>query len=91
MPMATFYYLTLSAVTEADLRQWASHNLSNPFEIDEQDAYGGAGSWDEATGRRRKRLSIRVIGNKDRLRVREAFDITDTRFAEHFVDHLVER
>lgn len=82
--MISVYTMTLMGVTEADLRQWASHNLTNEYHIymtrESHERFMQKPQEERAKGIQEVPV-IRVRGGSDRLRVRESFDVTDTQFS----------
>lgn len=81
MPEIPTFECLITNASEEDLNQWASHHLSNQFHV---------WSWGKKYDHQRNevvtdQLWIKVYGNKDRFRLRDSYDIAQTKFGTTFI------
>ena len=81
MPTVEVTICSIIGASEADLNQWCSHHLINRFQV-----FADYLPDPENAGRRGEAcVNIRIIGHKDRLRLRAAYDIARTQFFREIV------
>lgn len=76
MPMVETASCAIRGASESDVSQWCSHHLSNRFTIHTNQRW--------AAGKLVDFVIVNVLGTKDRFRLRDAYDIAETRFGEVF-------
>lgn len=95
MPTLNVYDLTVLGATKEDLEQWCSHHLSNRFRIWTEPVFYSEQTEAQKQDRSKpaERVKVHVIGNKDRFRLRDAYDIAATTFGRQYFsdDEYVER